>query len=75
MHTEITAGEAEARFFGILEEVQEGQFFMITIEGRSVAQVDPFADAIAEAVERMRNPKITAISGDTMLEWIREGRK
>jgi prevent-host-death family protein len=27
------------------------------------------------AFERLRHPKISGVSGDTILEWIREGRK
>jgi len=75
MHIEITEEYAEEHFFEILEEVQQGHSFTITTEGRPVAQIGPSADAIAEAVERLRNPKITGISGDTVLESIREGRK
>jgi hypothetical protein len=37
---------------------------------------DRSAARVAAAVQALRNlPKIEGISGDTVLEWIREGRK
>ena len=41
-------------------------------------RVDPTILSVDEreaAFERLRNPKITGVPGDTILEWIREGRK
>jgi prevent-host-death family protein len=44
----------------------------------SLGNVDPTKLSPEEreaAFERLRNPKIAGVSGDTILEWIREGRK
>ena len=40
-----------------------------------VASGELSADEREAAFERLRNPKIAGVSGDTILEWIREGRK
>ena len=75
MRIEIMEQYAEEHFFEILEEVQQGQSFTITTDGNPIAQIVPSVETIAKAVERLPNPKITGTSGDTILEWIREGRK
>lgn len=79
MPTEIGSFEAKTRFSEILRKVGEGEKFTITVRGRAVAHLVPVraeADVTsAEAVERLKNPRITGISGDTILEWIREGRR
>jgi len=72
--------EAKTRLSEIVRKVERGERFTITVRGRAVADVVPTQarnqHAIDEAVERLINfPRIKRISGNTVLEWIREGRK
>ena len=79
-YTEIGAFEAKAKLSEILRKVEQGERFTITIRGRAVADVVPtFAKTQAardKAVDDLLNfPRIQGVDGDTILEWIREGRK
>jgi prevent-host-death family protein len=79
-HQEIGAFEAKTKLSEILRKVDQGECFTITVRGRAVADVVPTRArnqrAIDEAVEGLLNfPKIEGVPGDTVLEWIREGRK
>ena len=85
----ISATEAKARLSELLRLVGQGERFVITHRGRTVAELAqpvPVADAIPArrqfteeerevAYQRLRNPQIHGVSGDTILEWIREGRR
>jgi prevent-host-death family protein len=78
-YTEIGAFDAKTRLSEILRKVGEGERFTITNRGKPVANLVPVgpdrsrAKAAVEAL--LKFPKIEGISGDTVLEWIREGRK
>lgn len=80
-HTEIGAFEAKTRLSEFLRKVEQGQRFTITVRGRAVADLVPTSSGhsstrVAQAVDALRNfPRITGVSGDEILEWIREGRK
>jgi prevent-host-death family protein len=78
-HSEIGIFEAKTKLSEILRKVDQGERFTITVRGRAVADVVPTQArnqrAIDEAVERLMHPRIKGIPGDTVLEWIREGRK
>jgi len=80
-YTEIGAFEAKTKLSEILRKVEQGERFTITLRGRAVANLVPVAPdrsraRVAAAIEALRNfPKIEGIPGDTVLEWIREGRK
>lgn len=78
-YTEIGAFAAKTKLSEILRKVDQGERFTITVRGRAVADVVPSQTrdkrALDEAVERLMHPRIEGISGDTVLEWIREGRK
>jgi prevent-host-death family protein len=80
-YTEIGAFDAKTKLSEILRKVEQGERFTITRRGQAVANLVPVAPdrsaaRVAAAVEALRNfPKIEGISGDTVLEWIREGRK
>jgi prevent-host-death family protein len=71
--------EAKTRLSEIVRKVERGERFTITVRGRAVADVVPTQarnqQAIDEAVERLMHPRIKGIPGDTVLEWIKEGRK
>jgi antitoxin (DNA-binding transcriptional repressor) of toxin-antitoxin stability system len=90
MPTEIGAFEAKTKFSELLRKVDQGERFTITLRGRKIAElaqpkkiVEGYASPGPEfseeereaAYQRLRNPKISGVSGDTILEWIREGRK
>jgi prevent-host-death family protein len=79
-YTEIGAFDAKTRLSELLRKVDQGERFTITLRGRPVADIVPSKmkdrERAAEAVRRLlAMPKIEGISGDTLLEWIREGRK
>ena len=73
--------EAKTRLSEIVRLVDQGERFTITVRGRAVANLVPVhpdrsAAKVAKAVEGLLNfPRIEGVSGDTVLEWIREGRK
>ncbi len=77
--TEIGAFDAKTRLSEILRKVEQGERFTITVRGKAVADVVPTNSkslkAKQEAIERLMNPRLGGVSGDTILEWIREGRK
>ena len=80
-YNEVGAFDAKTKLSEILRKVEQGERFTITLRGRPVANLVPVAPdrsrarAVA-AVEALLNfPRIEGISGDTVLEWIREGRK
>jgi prevent-host-death family protein len=80
-YKEIGAFEAKTRFSELLRKVDQGERFTVTKRGRAVAQLvpaklEPDQDRVNEAVRSLLNfPRIEGIPGDTVLEWIREGRK
>jgi len=81
VYTEIGAFDAKTKLSEILRKVKQGERFTITVRGQAVANLVPVvpdrsAERVAAAVEALRKlPKIEGIPGDTVLEWIREGRK
>jgi prevent-host-death family protein len=79
MPTEIGAFEAKTKFSELLRKVDLGESFTITVRGRVVAQLAPppptRKPVPQDVIDRLMHPKIHGISGDTVLEWIREGRK
>ena len=80
-YTQIGAFEAKTRLSEILRKVDQGERFTITVRGRAVARLEPAttdrsAQRTASAVKSLLNfPRIEGIPGDTVLEWIREGRE
>ena len=78
-YTQIGAFDAKTRLSEILRKVEQGERFTITVRGKAVADVVPaqarLKSAREEAYERLSHPRIQGPSGDTILEWIREGRK
>ena len=85
----ISASEAKTRLSELLRRVDQGERFAITLRGRVVAELaqpEKFTEVFPErrqfteeereaACQRLRNPQIHGVSGDTILEWIREGRR
>lgn len=78
-YIEIGAFEAKTRLSELLRKVEQGGRFTITHRGRPVAQLTPPAQAgrnVNESVlERLMNPPVKGIPGETVLGWIRKGRK
>lgn len=80
-YTEIGAFDAKTKLSEILRKVEQGERFTITKRGRAVANLVPVAPdrsraRVVAAVEALLNfPRIEGIPGDTVLEWIREGRE
>lgn len=81
MPTEIGAFEAKTKFSELLRKVGQGESFTVTMRGKAVARLEPMIDiGVSEeereaAYQRLRNPSISGVSTETLLEWIREGRK
>jgi len=81
VYTEIGAFDAKTKLSEILRKVDQGERFTITVRGRAVANLVPVtsgrnAAEVARAVEGLIHfPRLEGISSDTVLEWIREGRK
>jgi antitoxin (DNA-binding transcriptional repressor) of toxin-antitoxin stability system len=81
MIVEISFADAEAQFFEIVDRAGRGEQFRIILDGKPVAEIVPTTrhkseEQVAQAVEELlKMPKIEGVSGDTVLEWIREGRK
>ncbi len=81
VYTEIGAFDAKTKLSEILRKVDQGERFTITVRGRAVANLVPVtpgrsAAGVAKAVEGLINfPRLKGVPGDTVLEWIREGRK
>ncbi|MDR3754586.1 MAG: type II toxin-antitoxin system prevent-host-death family antitoxin [Terracidiphilus sp.] len=79
-YTEIGAFDAKTKLSEILRKVEQGERFTITRRGRAIADVVPSQRRdqrrVKEAVEALRNfPRITGVSDDEVLQWIREGRE
>lgn len=81
VYTEIGAFDAKTKLSEILRKVEQGERFTITVRGRAVANLvpvapDPSRARAATAVEALfKFPRIEGSPGETVLEWIREGRK
>jgi prevent-host-death family protein len=81
VYTEIGAFDAKTKLSELLRKVEQGERFTITVRGRAVANLIPAksdrsSTEVAKAVEGLLNfPRIKGVPGDTVLEWIREGRK
>ena len=79
MPTEIGAFEAKTKFSEILRKVEEGERFTITNRGRIVAEIGPPQKSLKpvpqDVIDRLMHPSIHGVPGDTVLEWIREGRR
>jgi prevent-host-death family protein len=79
MSTKIGAFEAKTKFSELLRKVERGERFTITLRGRVVAELAPPPLSVLpvpqDVIDRLMHPKIQGISDDTVLEWIREGRK
>jgi prevent-host-death family protein len=80
-YTEIGAFAAKTRLSEILRKVEQGERFTITVRGEAKANLvpvtheEPPADVAKAVQDLLQFPRIEGISGDTVLEWIREGRE
>jgi antitoxin (DNA-binding transcriptional repressor) of toxin-antitoxin stability system len=80
MTTMIGAFEAKTKLSELLRRVEQGERFTVTVRGKVVAELgppEPARDAVREAAfRRLRSfPRVQGVSGEEVLEWIREGRK
>ena len=78
-YREVGAFEAKAKLSEILRKVEQGERYTITRRGLPIAHIVPAqnksSQARDEAFARLMHPHVTGIPGDTVLRWIREGRK
>ncbi len=80
LYTEIGAFDAKTRLSELLRKVDKGERFTISVRGRAVADIVPSQgrrrERAAEAVRRLlAMPKVEGISGETVREWIEDGRE
>jgi len=81
MATEIGLFEAKTKLSELVRKAGQGEHFTLTVRGKPVAQLVPLKEPVISpedrtaAFERLRNPPIKGVSTETLLEWIREGRK
>jgi prevent-host-death family protein len=78
--TEIGAFEAKTKLSEILRKVEQGERFTITRNGHAIADLVPSKTASESARDKaihdlLNFPRIEGVDGDTVLEWIREGRE
>ena len=77
MFIEIRSYETKTRLSELLREVQAGQCSTITLHGKPVTSLVPFASATDHqaAVNDLKNfPRIEEVSAEQVREWITEGR-
>jgi len=75
--------QAKTQLSEIVEKAVKGERTTITVRGRVSAAVVPVQPSVPErsaeeleaAYQRLRNPRITGISGEEVLAAIREGRR
>jgi antitoxin (DNA-binding transcriptional repressor) of toxin-antitoxin stability system len=79
MSTQIGLFEAKTKLSELVRKVDQGERFTITVRGRVVAELGPPPHSIKpvpqDVIDRLMHPSIHGISGDEVLEMIREGRK
>lgn len=80
MYPEIGSYDAKTRLPELLREIAEGHAYTITLRGHPVADLVPSASAgradTAAAVEAMRAmPKVRVPKGESVQDWIAEGRR
>lgn len=76
----VDAVEAETRLSELLHKVEHSERFTITRNGQAIADLVPSTTVSQTARERaihnlLNRPRIEGVDGDTVLEWIREGRE
>ena len=75
--------EAKTRLSEIVRHAEMGERVTITVRGRAAAEVGPVQQTQRmptdeerdAAFQRLMNPAIKGVDGETVLEWIREWRK
>ena len=77
----IADNEIAARLSGVLDDVEQGETFVVTREGRPIAHLTPSQDAERrrrqEAIDRLQEIRKTLppFTTEEILSAIREGRK
>jgi antitoxin (DNA-binding transcriptional repressor) of toxin-antitoxin stability system len=77
MYTEISIGEMEAQYFEILKRVCLGESFIITVDGRQVAEIRPHAascgnEETAKVLEELCSPRFDGATDEAIREWLGE---
>lgn len=75
--------EAKTKLSEIVRLAGAGERFTITVRGHPVAELGPSLaprpraseEGRRAAFERLMHPAIEGVDGNTVLEWIRKGRK
>lgn len=80
MYTEVGAFDAKAKLSQLLQEVKRGRRYTITLRGHPIADLVPSESIICQdahaSIDMMRSMrKVQGVSGETVAEWILEGRK
>lgn len=80
MYTKIGAFDAKSKLSELLQDVQQGERYTITLRGEPIADLIPTESNNVKntriAVKMMRGiKKIRGVSGKTIAEWINEGKR
>lgn len=80
MFTKIGAFNAKTKLSKLLQEVEQGRSYTITLRGHPIANLVPIHKTVSQdfkaAIDDMRNiHKISNIKSDEIAKWIVEGRK
>jgi antitoxin (DNA-binding transcriptional repressor) of toxin-antitoxin stability system len=80
MYAKIGAFDAKATLSALLQDVQKGNKYTITLRGRAVADLVPNKASLSQDVqaaiyEMQSIKKVKNVSPEIMSEWIAEGRK
>ena len=79
MSVEIAEEELKAKFFEIMARVCRGESFIISVEGKAVAELRPSAkcglnEEAAKVLEELCSPRFEGASDEAIREWLGEGR-
>ena len=80
MYTQVGAFDAKAKLSELLREVKHGHCFTITVRGQPIADLIPNEKIVQKdtqaAIQAMASiQKIKGIAGETVADWIKEGRQ
>lgn len=80
MFIEIGSYDAKTKLPELLREVQTGRRYTITLRGKAVADLVPSeqprrADTLAAVAAMRAFPRVQGLDGQTIGDWIAEGRR
>lgn len=75
----VTVFDAKTHLSDLLKKVQNGENFIITLRGKSIAKIVPFSEenteSIKSSIEELRKIRLSVKGKVNIKEMISEGRK